>query len=498
MIAHTVTLLLIMAVSFQKIKKEHIHSLSFFMSWLAMLPGPILYFTQNINIGINIPISPNTILISHVIQMIFLANSLYLFDLRKRRIDRHSLEESTANLQTINNELNSALVQLEKNSIIKDRFLSTMSHELRTPMNGVEGALELIRTQNLTAEQKNYLQTAKASAQEMTTLIGSILRFSEIGNSENEVIAEPFELRAALSSISIQLRKKCQTKGLQGEWYIAKDVPLSINSDRDKILLILQQLIDNAIKFTEKGSVKISIETHSDNSGKNSHLQFSVSDTGIGISKRQLETISNTFKKLDDNDNREHQDLGIGLSICQQLTALIDGTLTVTSKINEGSTFIFNLPLKTSHTTTLPTPNASSQNNSTAYKTILVAEDNQTNQLILKSMLEKIGYMVLTADDGEQVLHVLNSQPIDLIMMDCQMPIMDGYETTRKIRSSNKAYSSIPIVAVTANAMSKDNIRCINAGMSDYIKKPINFEVVKQKVERWTQSNHAIANDYSI
>ncbi len=493
MITHAASVLIIIAISSQQIKKNHLYSLTFFLAWISMLPGTIFYFTQSINIGFTITLSPKIILISHIIQMVFLANSLYLFDLRQRRLDRLLLKDSTKSLQSTNSELNTALAQLENNNLIKDRFLSTISHELRTPMNGVEGSLELIKTSNLTDEQKNYLQTAQISAQEMTTLIGSILRFSEMGDGKIETVEESFEIRSALSELSTQLRKKCQNKGLKDQWFIAKNVPLSIDSDKDKILLILQQLIDNAIKFTDKGSIKIGVEFYHDSATNNQQLQFSVSDTGAGIANKKLDLIFNAFKKIDSN-NKKHQGLGIGLSICQQLASLMNGEITVTSRLNQGSTFILSLPIKVSEELTPAAAKTSFNHSLATLNAVLVVEDNPINQLILKSMLEEIGYMVLTADNGEQALKILDQQPIKLIMMDCQMPLMDGYETTKKIRSSNKAYSNIPIVAVTANAMSDDNVRCISAGMNDYIKKPIKLVVVKQKVERWIQSENIMSD----
>ncbi|MEE8059385.1 MAG: response regulator, partial [Pseudomonadales bacterium] len=405
---------------------------------------------------------------------------------------QHIAKASQQKTQLANNELSKTLAKLEKNNRLKDQFLGTISHELRTPMNGVEGSLALIKTDNLNPKQENYIKTAKQSAQEMTSLVDSILRFSEIQSGALEIKREPINLRKILNPLAATFRQLCLKKGLIFSWHIDKSIPEVIESDNEQLLLILNQLIDNAIKFTQKGHVFVNINVGMDEQNQQKLLLISVIDSGEGIQPEQLDTVFNVFQQLDGNFNRNHKGLGIGLAICHQLATIMDGKLLVKSIPGEGTEFIFSLPLILSSTTAPKEPNEQ-PDLPCKQKTILVAEDNPVNQLVLKGMLQNFDCIILTASNGEEVSTLLNSQPVDLIMMDCQMPIVDGFEATRKIRDSNAVYCNIPIIAVTANAMTSDSVRCLKAGMNDYIKKPINREVVERKVKRWLQHNKMTA-----
>jgi two-component system, sensor histidine kinase LadS len=403
----------------------------------------------------------------------------------QRQKNQHIAQKTQQQLQISNKELSHALAEVEQSNHLKDQFLGTISHELRTPMNGVEGALELIDKNTLGSQQGHYLDIARLSANEMTSLIDSILRFSEIQSGKLQLKPESFELRSLINPLTVQYRHQCRRKGLEFECQIDKNVPMLIHGDSEHILLIVKQLIGNAIKFTEQGSVKVN--TYQQGLAQKK-LFITINDTGPGIAEDQRISIFDSFRQLDGKDNRQHSGLGIGLALCHQLAKQMDGSLTVEPGNDMGTTITFALPLQIGESTQIEQPGNTAEMNRRG-RTILIAEDNPVNQMVLKGMLQQTGCMVLTANNGEQALHILESQPVDLIMMDCQMPVLDGFEATRIIRSNNTAYSDIPIIAVTANAMTGDSTRCLTAGMNDYIKKPVNRKVVLNKVIRWLQND---------
>ncbi|ARN72961.1 hybrid sensor histidine kinase/response regulator [Oceanicoccus sagamiensis] len=474
---------------------NHFQAARFFVAgWLFMLPGVFIHSLASINL---MPSNFFTMYAGQIGALIEISLlSLALADRMniQRKDNLESAETTQQQLEKINQELNQALDNLEQNNRLKDQFLGTMSHELRTPMNGVEGSLKLLSTDNLTDKQRNYLDTAKLSAKEMTSVIDSLLCFSEMQSGELACNREAFEFRTLLNPQALEFRHQCQQKNLDFNWHIDKSVPMIINGDSHQILLVLQQLIDNAIKFTQQGQIAVNISTGWDEQSQQQMLSFSVIDSGSGIPPEQLSTIFTPFQQGDGSASRSHSGLGIGLAICQQIAAMMGGRLKVDSAIGRGTEFTFTIPLSTDGECKAVAKTLNKEATSYLPKTILIAEDNPVNQMVLKGMLQSLNCLILTASNGEEVSKLLNEQPVDLIMMDCQMPVMDGFEATRKIRNSQAAYSNIPIIAVTANAMSGDSVRCINAGMNDYIKKPIKQDVVERKVKRWLQNSKLMAS----
>ncbi len=467
----------------------------FVAAWACLLPGVFIHSLASINL------MPSSFLTMYAGQIGSLLEvsllSLALADRMnfQRKDNEEAAITSRQQLEKINQELNQALDDLEQSNRLKDQFLATMSHELRTPMNGVEGSLNLIKTDSLSEKQRNYLDTAKLSAKEMTALIDSLLCFSEMQSGELDSHREAFELRTVLNPPALEFRNQCQQKGLGFNWHIDKTVPMIINGDSDQILLVLKQLIDNAVKFTQQGQIAVNISTGWDEQSQQKMLSFSVIDSGSGIPQEQLTRIFTPFQQIDGSASRSHNGLGIGLAICQQIAAMMGGRLKVDSEIGRGTEFTFTIPLSVDDNCTIVAQALEKEppGHSTP-KTILIAEDNPVNQMVLKGMLQPLNCIILTASNGEEVSQILKEQPVDLIMMDCQMPVIDGFEATRRIRSSQSVYSNVPIIAVTANAMSGDSVRCINAGMNDYIKKPIKQDVVERKVRRWLQNSKLMAS----
>ncbi len=464
----------------------------FLLAWICVLPGPLIHaFTAIDWLPMNF-FTQNAGLAGSILEALLLSLALTDRENYLSKENQKIAKISRSQMQMINSELSETLSKLEKSNRLKNQFLGTISHELRTPMNGVEGSLDLIKTDNLTKKQQHYIETAKQSAHQMTTLVDSILRFSEIQSGELELRRERFELRKVLNPIAIEFRQLCLSKNLNFCWHIDKSVPTTTEGDSDQLLLILRQLVDNAIKFTQQGQVSINIGAGWDEYRHQQMLFFSVIDSGEGIPPEQLDTIFNAFQQLNGDYNRSYRGLGIGLAICNQLAKIMGGKLSVESTPGVGTEFIFTLPL---YSCTAPTDEdqTEEQEQLSEQKTILVAEDNPVNQMVLKGMLQRLDCLIVTANNGEEVCQILDAQPVDLIMMDCQMPLVDGFEATRKIRESSSAYSNVPIIAVTANAMTGDSARCINAGMNDYIKKPIKQEVIERKVKRWLQNGKLAA-----
>ncbi|MCR8921162.1 response regulator [Dasania sp. GY-MA-18] len=449
----------------------------FLLAWLCMAPGIVNYclITANyVDVGL---LTETAILAGSALQVILLSLAL---DNRSHEHFKNSFAlQASAQQQLAQQvaELETKLNHSQRASLLKDSFLATISHELRTPVNSIEGSLSLVDTNTMDQQQSHYINAAYNSAQNLTTLINSILHFSEIQAGTAKTKKESFELRPIFNRLADAFRHRCNTKNITLNWHIDKNVPNYIVSDSDQLSLILSQLVDNAIKYTEQGSITVTIST------EKQQLIFSVHDTGQGINPTKLSSIIKEFQHNNSDYMRHHHDMGIGLSICHRICLLLNAELHIESTLGQGSLFTFVAPLQLPNIT--QPQDHSAEPNSHKEKIVLIAEDNPVNQMVLKGMLEKLDCIVLTANNGQQALDTLQQQPVDIILMDCQMPIMDGFEATKKIRQTNSAYSNVPIIAVTANAMAGDNEQCIALGMNDYIKKPINRELLAQKIQHW-------------
>ena len=454
----------------------------FLLAWACLLIGVMV---QSLVVTHAIPdnvLTGNASAIGFCFEVLLL--SLALGDrINQNKLERQHLALTTQQqMQKTHEELKETLEKEAQNNRLKDQFLATISHELRTPMNGVEGALALINTKKIDKQCLNFIEAAKLCAKEMTEMIEEILRFSEIQSGQLIIKPRSFELRSEFNLYAMKFRQQCYNKGLDFHWHIDKQLPTYIFADQEQLLLILNQLTSNAIKFTNTGYVTVNLWQGSYQGTP--ELVISVSDTGEGIPADQLDTIFNDFYQVDGRHNRRHNGLGIGLAICKQLSAIMNSRLTVESTIGKGTSVNFHTPLAASSEKS-QSSSTKKLNSAKKKNVVLVAEDNPINQMILRNMLDQLGCIVLTADNGQEAIQILKQQPVDLIMMDCQMPIVDGFEATRMIRNSKAIYSDIPIVAVTANAMTGDSTRCIVAGMNDYIKKPINRDVLESKTARW-------------
>jgi PAS domain S-box-containing protein len=385
---------------------------------------------------------------------------------------------------------------------IKTQFLANVSHELRTPINGVVGMTGLLLDSPLSVEQYEYAETIRSSANRLLSLINDILDLSKVEAGKFAVEMIDFDLEQLMINIEKPLQLTARSKGLVFERKCALEIASMLyRGDPTRLGQILMNLISNAVKFTDKGNVIVEVE-HESVTEHRANLHFKVSDTGIGISIDMIDKLFVPFTQADETTTRRFGGTGLGLSIVKQLVKTMGGDLGVQSLSGAGSTFWFVLPMEYVRVGARLVPRGGKgvrpelgANVQLPKSTrILLAEDNAVNQRIVCKMLEKHGVRVDAVANGREALDALRLAPYDLILMDCQMPEMDGYEATRLIRGGTLGpLESLPIIALTANAMAGDRERCLEAGMSDYVAKPVHLHDLLSVIQRALARRQATA-----
>ena len=378
----------------------------------------------------------------------------------------------------------------------KSEFLANMSHEIRTPLNGILGMLQLLQTTAQDPEQKEYVQTAIRSSRRLSSLLSDILDLSRIEAGKMLILEKKFELRNLKEAVLDLFHLAAKDKGLELAFEMDANLPLVLVGDEARVRQILFNLVGNAIKFTRSGGVHVEVHPLSFMCDARFRVLFVVRDTGVGIPEEQLGMIFEPFVQGEGSYVRRYQGAGLGLSIVGRLVKLLGAEMSIESAPGSGSAMYLSIPFKAPAATCRKRPGKSSKNvpAQDGPLRILFAEDDSVTRFMLKRLLEKAGHQVSVAVDGRDALDVLEKGEFDLILMDVQMPEMDGVEATRIIRFSDRfeAVRDIPIIAMTAYAMSGDRETFLAAGMNDYLAKPVDMDELK-KVIAWTMARRGKA-----
>lgn len=413
---------------------------------------------------------------------------VYCYDITERKQYERELKQANINAEQ-------ARTEAEKANQARGDFLANMSHELRTPMNGIIGLSDILIDSALNPEHAELISAVNSSARNLLILLNDLLDFSKIEAGELTIETIPFNLYKIISQIEFLQNPLAVDKGLHFTVKIDPGVPHYVLSDPSRLQQILNNLISNALKFTEAGTVTLNVEAQKKD-GDNMMIRITVSDTGIGIPQDKQTKVFAKFQQADSSTSRKYGGTGLGLAITKDLAMLMGGNITLESEEGKGSTFTVTLPVKSAQK---PDEEKQSKVQKAAINlkaAILVVDDHPINLLFMRKTLGRLGFESFDeATSGKQALEMFSKKPYELILMDCQMPEMDGFEASRKIREIEMADTEPTIIAVTADAMKGAEAKCIAAGMDDYISKPVDKHKLKTMLRKWLPAGDSDVQD---